>query len=62
MGIVDRCPSTMDIEELIAILQYQEKNGTKVAKTKRANINRSIKKKEVLNNDTDRNEHINIKS
>jgi len=62
MGIVDRCPSTMDIEELIAILQYQEKNGTKVAKTKRAKINRSIKKKEVLNNDTDRNEHINIKS
>ena len=62
MGIVDRCPSTMDIEELIAILQYQEKNGTKVAKTKRAKINRSIKKKEVLNNDTNRNEHINIKS
>ena len=62
MGIVDRCPSTMDIEELIAILPYQEKNGTKVAKTKRAKINRSIKKKEVLNNDTNRNEHINIKS
>ena len=59
---MDRCPSTMDIEELIAILQYQEKSGTKIAKTKRAKINRSIKKKEVLNNDTDRNEHINIKS
>ena len=45
VGIVDRCPLTMDIEEYIAILQYQ-KNGTKVAKTKRANIKRSMLKKQ----------------